>query len=224
MAKHNGIPVIVDAAAQLPPPSNLKRFVAEGADIVIFSGGKAMRGPQGTGIIAGNRDLIASMALQHLDMDVAFELWNPPQILIPKDKIKGVPRHGIGRGFKVSKEQIVGAIVALELFTEDRCRMDRERCQNWIVQIETALKDTPHLRTTLMLPESDLEFPLLKIQIDENALRKTAREVAELLRQKSPPIYVAEKYIAEGAFMIHPINLDQGTVDTIITRFKEVIR
>ena len=102
--------------------------------------------------------------------------------------------------------------------------MDRERCQNWLVQIETALKDTPHLRTTLMLPESELEFPLLKIQLDENALSKTSREVAQHLRHKSPPIYVAEKYITEGALMIHPINLNQEATDTITTRLKEAIR
>ncbi len=224
MAKRNGVPVIVDAAAQLPPPSNLKRFVAEGADIVVFSGGKAIRGPQGTGIIAGRRDLVASMALQHLDMDVAFELWDPPQRLIPKDRIKGIPRHGIGRGFKVSKEQIIGAIVALELFTEDRCRKDRERWLHLLTQIENAFKEIPHLCATLMLPESKLGFPLLKIQLDERELNITACDVAERLRKKSPPIYVGEKHITEGVIMIHPINLDQEAADTIITRLKEAIR
>jgi L-seryl-tRNA(Ser) seleniumtransferase len=224
MSKSNGIPVIVDAAAQLPPPSNLQSFITDGADIVIFSGGKAIRGPQGTGIIAGRRDLIASMALQHLDMDVAFELWNPPQSLIPKDQIKGAPRHGIGRGFKVSKEQIVGAIVALEHFTEDRCRQDREKWQNLLSQIETALEEIPHLHTVLLLPESEFGFPLLKIQLDESALGKTAWEVAERLKKESPPIHVGEMYITEGVLMIHPINLNQEAADTIITCLKEAIR
>ncbi len=73
-----GVPVLVDAAAQLPPASNLTQFVAEGADLVAFSGGKALRGPQGSGILCGRRDLIMAAALQMLDMDVDWEFWSPP--------------------------------------------------------------------------------------------------------------------------------------------------
>src|SRR5919206_339319 len=62
--------VIAEATAELPPSSNLRRFVDEGAALVAFSGGKAIRGPQGSGILAGRRDLIASVRLQTLDMDV----------------------------------------------------------------------------------------------------------------------------------------------------------
>ena len=68
-----GVPVIVDAAGQLPPASNLHRFVAEGADLVAFSGGKAIRGPQSSGILCGRRDLISAVALQHLDQDILFD-------------------------------------------------------------------------------------------------------------------------------------------------------
>ena len=73
-----GVPVIVDAAGQLPPASNLQRFIATGADLVAFSGGKAIGGPQASGILCGQRDLIAAAALQHQDLDVMPELWNPP--------------------------------------------------------------------------------------------------------------------------------------------------
>jgi hypothetical protein len=65
-----GLPLIVDAAAQLPPKENLRRFIAMGADLVAFSGGKALGGPQASGILAGRRDLVASALLQQLDMDV----------------------------------------------------------------------------------------------------------------------------------------------------------
>ena len=68
-----GIPVIVDAAAQLPPQGNLRRFIEEGADLVAFSGGKAINGPQGTGILCGRRDLVMAAALQHLDLDIVLE-------------------------------------------------------------------------------------------------------------------------------------------------------
>ena len=92
-----GVPVIVDAAAQLPPQSNLRRFIAEGADLVAFSGGKAIGGPQASGILCGRRDLVMAAALQHLDLDILWEQWDPPPSLIDKQRLKGAPQHGIGR-------------------------------------------------------------------------------------------------------------------------------
>ncbi|MEC8183209.1 MAG: aminotransferase class V-fold PLP-dependent enzyme, partial [Pseudomonadota bacterium] len=83
IAHAHELPVIVDAAAQLPPKTNLTRFLADGADLVAYSGGKAIRGPQGTGILAGRRDLIAAAVLQQLDMDVPVANWTPPPGLIP---------------------------------------------------------------------------------------------------------------------------------------------
>ena len=76
-----GVPVIVDAAAELPPRANLRRFIAEGADLVVFSGGKAIGGPQASGILAGRADLIASVAFQHQDMDVRAETWSKRPLL-----------------------------------------------------------------------------------------------------------------------------------------------
>lgn len=95
------LPVLVDAAAQLPPRANLRAIAASGADLVAFSGGKAIRGPQSTGILCGRRELVGSAALQMLDMDDHFELWQPPPELIDRDKLPGMPRHNIGRGMKV---------------------------------------------------------------------------------------------------------------------------
>jgi len=73
VAHAHDVPVIVDAAAELPPVANLRRFIADGADLVAFSGGKILGGPAGTGILAGRRDLIASAALQCLDLDVPLD-------------------------------------------------------------------------------------------------------------------------------------------------------
>ena len=77
-AHRHHLPVLVDAAAELPPRKNLTAIVATGADLVAFSGGKAIRGPQSTGILCGRREFVGSAALQMLDMDDHPELWDPP--------------------------------------------------------------------------------------------------------------------------------------------------
>src|SRR5208282_4895402 len=109
-AHARGLPVLVDAAGELPPRANLRAIIATGADLVVYSGGKAIRGPQATGILCGKRDLIGAALLQMLDMDDHFELWEPPPALIDKSKLAGMPRHGIGRALKVSKEQIAALL------------------------------------------------------------------------------------------------------------------
>ena len=115
VAHRHNLPVIVDAAAQLPPVENLRRFVASGADLVVFSGGKAIGGPQATGVMCGRRALIQAVALNHLDWDIDLGLWRMPAEFRPEG-LKALPRHGIGRGFKVSKENIVALLVALQRF------------------------------------------------------------------------------------------------------------
>jgi len=86
------VPVIVDAAAQVPPPENLSRFIEEGADLVTFSGGKAIRGPQSTGLILGDPELVEAC------------------------RLNDNPHNAIGRPMKASKEDIVGLVKAVELY------------------------------------------------------------------------------------------------------------
>lgn len=115
IAHAKGVPVIVDAAAELPPRANLRRFIAEGADLVVFSGGKAIGGPQASGILAGRRGLIASVALQHQDMDIRPETWSR-RGWIAEGRVAGVPHQGFGRSMKVGREEIAGLLAALRRF------------------------------------------------------------------------------------------------------------
>lgn len=171
-------PVLVDAAAELYPRSNLRDIPATGADLVVFSGGKAIRGPQSSGILCGTRDLIESAAMQMLDMDERRSLWNPVHAFIDPNRWLALPRQGIGRGFKVSKEQIAGLLVALELFVngsqeEDFAVLDRrlERIKSSLgrgIVVKGATTHPPYL--TLETPNVDPAEMTRKLRSGEPAV------------------------------------------------------
>lgn len=119
IARRHGLPVLVDAAAQLPPASHLRDYLEEGADLVCFSGGKALGGPQSSGILAGRGDLVASALIQMLDMDVDTAAWAPPREFAALSQMRGLPHHGIGRSCKVGKEEIAGLVTALNRFVAE---------------------------------------------------------------------------------------------------------
>ena len=133
------VPVLVDAASQLPPTRNLRRFLEQGADLVSISGGKAILGPQGSGILCGRRDLVASALLQNLDQDLFFEQWRPPPTLFAGLNLRGLPQHGIGRSCKVGKEQIVALLTALSLFVDEDIAARNRSCLARLKEIEEHL-------------------------------------------------------------------------------------
>jgi L-seryl-tRNA(Ser) seleniumtransferase len=223
MAHRHGHPVIVDAAAELPPRENLTEIPASGADLVAFSGGKAIRGPQSTGILCGSADLIAAAALQMLDMDDHPELWDPPSSFIDRRKFLGVPRHGIGRGFKVSKEEIIALLTALRLFASGAYEAEAAHYQDWLFAIGQSL-DPRHASCRVVHDGDPETFPQLEIQLEENRLGKTAFAICRNLRAGDPPIYVGHAGLAEGKLLIHPLCLDKDKVKVLIRRLKEEIR
>jgi len=217
------VPVIVDAAAQVPPASNLRGIIALGADLVAFSGGKGIRGPQSTGILAGRHDLIMSVALQHLDMDEHWQIWDPPSSLIDKRRVPGPPRHGLGRGFKVAKEQIAALLVALRSFSAGQYLADMPRFRRYLETIEEELEMLPYVQARLdASPEID-QFPFLEVHLDESGLGRSAFEVSAQLRRGTPAVYVHEQGLPQGFFVIDPINLNDERTAALIRRLKEVL-
>jgi L-seryl-tRNA(Ser) seleniumtransferase len=189
-----GIALIVDAAAQLPPKENLRRFIAMGADLVAFSGGKALGGPQASGILAGRRDLVASALLQQLDMDVSPETWTPPK-LVDRANLRGVPHHGIGRGFKAGKEEIVGLLTALDRFVTADDAAANAALEGRLRAIAAGL-DGARLR---LVPAAETgRAPVLEITVAD-ALAKSAR-----LQQGDPPVHLSERHAARGILTLDP--------------------
>ena len=119
IAHEHGVPVIVDAASMLPPRTNLYRYLRDGADMVVYSGGKGVRGPQGSGILVGRADLIEAAAAQA----------NPAQFL--------------GRGMKVAKEEVVGLVASLAAFVEEDEAAEMTAYRAMVQQVVDAFVENP---------------------------------------------------------------------------------
>ena len=218
IAHARGVPVLVDAAAQLPPQANLRRFIAEGADLVAFSGGKALGGPQASGFLAGRRDLIMAAALQHLDLDVFWDMWEPPPSLIDKARLKGAPPHGIGRSCKAGKEEIVGLLTALRLFLAEG---DTARHARWLKDCETVAAALGGCLVTVTGSNDVSAVPMVEITLD--AERISVTELCLRLQHGEPAIAVDPASRERGVLTVNPMCLRPGDAETVGKRIAAVL-
>jgi L-seryl-tRNA(Ser) seleniumtransferase len=223
VAGEHDLPVIVDGAGRLPPAENLSRFVDAGAALVVFSGGKAIRGPQSTGIVAGRADLIGSIALQALDMDAVAETWDPPEAFVDRDAIDGVPRHGIGRGFKVGKEEIVGLLRALELFVAEDADARAAEWDGRARRIAGALSGIPALDVAVEDAATDGSVPTVAAAVDEDAAGPSAVELVRRLRGGDPRVYVGDRRATEGVFTVDPRSLSDEEAEYVVERVRAIL-
>jgi L-seryl-tRNA(Ser) seleniumtransferase len=222
IAHERGVPVLVDAAAELPPRANLRRFIADGADLVVFSGGKAIGGPQASGILAGRADLIASVALQHQDMDVRPETWSW-RPLLDAGLLAGVPHQGFGRSMKVGREEIVGLITALRHFAAGSDEEDLERWQRRLDPIEHALEGIPGIRVSRYVPVNK-PVPSLRIELDGECQGARAYELVNRLLDGEPAIAVDQSYAEHGRLSINPQGLTAEEATAVAQRLRKELR
>jgi L-seryl-tRNA(Ser) seleniumtransferase len=216
------VPVIVDAAAQLPPQANLRRFIADGADLVAFSGGKAINGPQATGILCGRRDFVMAAALQHLDLDISWQQWAPPPRLIDKARLKGVPQHGIGRTAKVGKEQIIGLLTALELFVGEG---DAARHHRWKLLAEALAAGLDGLPgTTLAVTAMDNveAVPTVALTMAKGS-PISALDLVIALQNGTPPIAADPTLCDDGIVTFNPLCLRPSEPQLIAAAVRRVL-
>ena len=223
VAHARGVPVVVDAAGQLPPQSNLRAFISLGADLVAFSGGKAIGGPQSSGILCGRRDLIMCVALQHLDMDVLKRQWNPPESLIDKSILPGLPHHGIGRPCKVGKEQIIGLLTALRRFAGEQLEARAEVWRDRIDELVAASGDIPGGGFTIDVDSRPSAIPMAVLKLDEASLGKTALDVMHELQQGNPAIQTNPSRVTEGIVLFGPVCLKAGEPERVALRLREIL-
>ena len=197
MHRH-GLPVVVDAAAQLPPRGNLRRFVELGADLVVFSGGKALQGPQSTGMLIGRRELIGSALLQMMDMDVHPHTWAPAG-LVDRARLKGTPTHGIGRGFKAGKEEIAGLLCALQRFVEhDEVAQVRQWTQRLQAMAQAWQVQAPALAPQLWPASPAQAVPMVALRTPQ-----PAADFSRRLQALSPPVHLAEGRMDDGLLLVN---------------------
>lgn len=223
VARRHDLPVIVDAAPWLPPVQNLRTYMDLGASLVAYSGGKALRGPQSSGILCGDKRLIAAAALQQFDMNVNIDTWNPPQSLIPRQEMKGVPNHGIGRGSKVSKEEIIGLLTALELFVSRDHDAELRQMQHILEEINGSLSVMSGIQTKFVDTENTGRRPLLEISIDTAIVGRSAIEISRCLKESQCPIQMNERLVRQGTLIVDPACLSTSDVQIVVTRLAQII-
>ena len=189
----NGIPVIVDAASYIPPRSNLKQYIAQGADLVIYSGGKGVRGPQGTGILCGKADLI----------EAAYANASPHQF--------------IGRGLKVSKEEIIGLVKALEIFVNEDEDAENERYKRMCSKVVDALIEIPGLSVEVVHDRYDYLIPMAQIGFTDEWDGASRDTIWEELANSDPVIYLGN-IGGPDELLVDPFNLTDSELEVVIER------
>ena len=219
VARARGVPVLVDAAAQLPPKANLRRFVAAGADLVVFSGGKAIGGPQASGILCGRRDLVAAAALQMLDMDYPEGAFDPPAGFIDPARLPGLPPHGIGRPCKVGKEQVVGLLAALDLFVREDEAGELRRQVTLLEELAAALGPLPGVAVSIRREDVP---PLLVLDLGRNGTVE-ALDLLPRLAHGRPAIHPDPKEADRGRVLFSAACLGPSDPARIAGRLGELL-
>ena len=177
VASPRGVPVLVDAAADelvVPNP-----YLTQGADLVAYSGGKCLRGPQCAGLLLGRKDLVQAA-------------W-----------INSAPHHGFGRGFKVGREEILGMLAAVQMWMTRDHPAEKRTWTAWLEHIASRLAGVPGVRTEILQPQGlSNRTPSLQVEWDPNVIALTGEDVEKLLWDGEPRVAVG----GAGSFLPFPPN------------------
>jgi L-seryl-tRNA(Ser) seleniumtransferase len=185
LAKEYKIPCMNDAAADTPPVSHLWDYATMGYDLITFSGGKAIRGPQCAGMLIGRKELVANAFLN-----------NSPH------------EDTIGRSQKVGKEEIVGMVKALELFLKEDHDALWKHWQGELEYVSAQLTRIPGVNTSFFVPDIANHVPHMAIDWDLAKITITHEEVSKVLKDSKPSIVLGGGEDRPGlvmcSFMLQP--------------------
>lgn len=198
--KELGIPTFIDAAADTPPVSHLWDYANMGYDLIAFSGGKAMRGPQCAGLLLGRKDLVAYALLN-----------NSPH------------EDTIGRSQKVGKEEIVGMVKALESYlNEDHQALNKE-WQHRLEIVSAKISSIPSVTTSYFLPDMANHVPHMEIKWDQQRVKISPSEASAALRKGTPSIVLTAGE-RRGALSMNSFMLQPGEESIIADKLYELLK
>ena len=196
IGKARGIPTMNDAASDATPKENLWKYTKMGFDLVIFSGGKALRGPQASGLLLGRKDLI----------EASYPAMSP--------------FGGIGRGMKVGKEELMGLLAAVERYLKVDHAAEWKQLEERVASIRGALKNVKGVRTERHIPVIANEVPHVTVHWDETAKNLTTQQVGEKLLAGDPAIHVQRP--GKGELLISVWMMRGNEHEIVGRRLKEI--
>jgi D-glucosaminate-6-phosphate ammonia-lyase len=196
LGRKHGVPTMNDAAADVPPVENLWKYTAMGFDLVAFSGGKGIRGPQSAGLLLGRKDLIAAAR-------------------------RNAPPNGntVGRGMKVNKEEIVGMLAALELYVGKDHGKEGKEFEKRAETIRSSAAAVPGVKAEVFVPEVANHVPHVRVTWD-GGTRAAAAAVVNAMRDGEPSIAIRNE---EAALVIGVWMMRNGEDKVVARRLKEVL-
>ena len=198
VGKERGVPTFNDAAADVPPASRLTEYVQEGFDLVAFSGGKGLLGPQCSGLLLGRKDLI----------DIGLRAISP--------------HGGIGRGMKVGKEEIMGLVAAVERYLKVDHAAERRLLDQRADHVVKALGGLPGIQCEIDVPEIANRVPHVIVRWDEGVRKLTSQQAVEQLIEGEPPISVSRA--GQGGLRISMWMLRSDEHRIVARRLREIFQ
>jgi uncharacterized pyridoxal phosphate-dependent enzyme len=198
LAKKHNLPATIDIAADVPPVSNLWKYNDMGFSFVALSGGKAIRGPQSTGVLMGKKDIIAAARLN--------------------DSPNGVT---IGRGMKVNKEEMLGMYAALDAYINKDHDKEWKMWEDNVGYINDTVKNIKGVTTEISVPPIANHTPKLKIAWDKNIIRTTRENLGDKLRNGNPSIEVISWGDEDNSISLTVFMLKKGEEKIVARRIKE---
>lgn len=189
------VPIIVDSAAELPPKSNIRRYLDAGASLVIFSGGKELRGPQSSGLILGKKELIEACDLN------------------------GSPNYGVGRPMKIDKENICGIVKAIELFIEKDYEIQMKTWESYVMLLKDGLSKNPNIKLRTGYPDEPGVQPTCILRLYICPTEMPAFLLHKKLIECNPKIYT-HHYKEE--IVLNPQCLEKEELEIIIDAINKI--
>jgi len=201
LAKRHQVSALLDAAADTPPVERLSEYNKLGFDLVGFSGGKALRGPNNTGLLLGRKDLIEAA------------------------KHNANPHCGtIGRMMKVGKEDMIALLAAVDRFVHLDHKAEWREWERRIAVIEEAVKDIPTLQCKRIVPAIANHVPHLQLSWDEKRVATTREQITKDLAAGDPPILIGRVHgTGDKGILISVFVLQEGEDRIVAERLRSLL-